>query len=31
LKTDNVCKQLKKSQIIFKIFSCIENANINIQ
>jgi len=31
LKTDNVRKQLKKSQIILKILSCIENANINIQ
>jgi len=29
--TDNVRKQLKKSQIIFKTLSRIENANINIQ
>ena len=25
------CKKLKKSQIIFKIVWCVENANINIQ
>ena len=31
LKTDNVRKQLKKSQIILKVKWCIENANINIQ
>ena len=31
LKIDNVRKHLKKSQIIFKILSCLENANINIQ
>jgi len=30
METENVRKQLKISQNIFKIVSCIENANINI-
>jgi len=29
LETENVPKQLKKNQNIFKILLCIENANIN--
>jgi len=30
METENVRKQLKRNQIVFKILSCIENANINI-
>jgi len=31
MKTDNVRKELKISQNILKILSCIENGNVNIQ
>ena len=31
METENVRKQFKVSQNIWKILSCIENANINIQ